>query len=315
VYETGEVKTLNYPIDEDKVVFVSIAPIKAGDRGNSRLGVVGLFQDISELERLERVRRDYVANVSHELRTPLTAIQGLLEPLSDGLVKDEPTVKRYYSIMYHEVKRLSRLISDMMEISRLQSRNDALVKTEIDVCGIAADVRENFIVQASEKRITLGIDCESKEMIAYSDPDRVEQMMIIFIDNAMRYTPAGGSIIIGIKDTDEERFIVSVADSGTGIPKKDLPHIFERFYKVDKSRREGGTGLGLSIASQITDMLGEKLWVESEQGHGTTFFFTLRKPPKTVRGQSELSIDTAEDETRREGPAEGTVDADFQIIK
>ena len=312
VYETGEGKILNYTIDEDKVALVAVVPIKAGEGAGDRFGVVGLFQDISEMERLERVRRDYVANVSHELRTPLTAIQGLLEPLSDGLVKDEPTVKRYYSIMYHEVKRLSRLISDMMEISRLQSRNDAIIKSEIDVCGIAADVRESFIVQACEKRITLGLDCDAKEMIAYGDPDRIEQMMVIFIDNAMRYTPPGGSIIIGVKDG--ERLTVSVADSGTGIPKKDLPHIFERFYKVDKSRREGGTGLGLSIASQIAEMLGEKLWVESEQEHGTTFFFTLRKPANTVSKPPE-TIGQTPDETQREAKSGGVIDADFKIIK
>ncbi len=277
VLRTGEPQSLQYAAPRDRTLWVNVSRINV--EGDAPAGVVGMFTDMTEVERLERMRQDYVANVSHELRTPLTAIRGLLEPLSDGMVKDENDVKRYYDIMLREVLRLSRLITDMLEITRLQSGSGYVELAETDVNAILEDMVDSYENEAREKGITLKLDCPALPA-AFTAEDRVAQVLVILLDNAMRYTPAGGTITIAASDG--PRINVSVADTGCGIPENDIPHIFERFYKVDKSRNEGGTGLGLSIAKYIIDMLGETILVESELGRGTCFTFTLKKYEKNA---------------------------------
>ena len=235
---------------------------------------MGLFKDVTEFERLEQTRRDYVANVSHELRTPLTAVRGLLEPLSDGMVKDAETQKRYYDIMMHEVLRMSRLITDLLQLSRLQSGSEYMEVSAVNLQELLEEMQQNYKVEAAQHGIRLELKAENVPY-AMTDRDRVEQILVILIDNAMRYTPEGGSITLSAEAG--ERIVVSVTDTGCGIAAEELPHLFERFYKVDKSRKEGGTGLGLSIAKQIIDNLGEQITVQSVVGKGTSFHFTLKR--------------------------------------
>ena len=272
VFETREPQTLHYALPADKALWISVVPILAED--GECTGVVGLFKDVTELERLEQTRRDYVANVSHELRTPLTAVRGLLEPLADGMIKDEETRQRYYRIMLSEVLRLSRLITDMLELSRLQSGSEHMEVSPVDVTELLSEIHQNYLHEARSKGINLVLEAVDIPY-AMTDRDRVEQILVILIDNAMHYTPKDGSITI--RADVGERILISVSDTGCGIAAADLPHIFERFYKTDKSRREGGTGLGLSIAKQIIDKLGENISVESVLGKGTSFHFTLKK--------------------------------------
>lgn len=272
VYIHGEAQTITYPMAQEKTLWITLSPVK-NEKGE-RTGVVGLFKDMTEMERLEATRREYVANVSHELRTPLTAVRGLLEPLSDGMVTNEEDRQRYYKIMLHEIVRLSRLISDMMMLSRLQSGTEYMELSRVDMNELIADVAASYSTAAAQHGVHLVVDAmETPE--AFTDPDRIEQVLVILLDNAMRYTPEGGSITLSLRDG--ERLIVSVCDTGCGIPEADLPHIFERFYKVDKSRNEGGTGLGLSIAKYIMDKLDESISVESEVGKGTCFTFTVKR--------------------------------------
>ncbi|HWS28949.1 MAG TPA: ATP-binding protein [Clostridia bacterium] len=272
VFLSGAPQTVTYPMAGDKTLWITISPVMDGE-GN-RTGVVGLFKDMTEMERLEQTRREYVANVSHELRTPLTAVRGLLEPLADGMVKSEEDRQRYYKIMLHEVIRLSRLITDMLELSRLQSGTEYMELSRVDIDALVRDIAEGYAGSASQNGIELIVDAEN-DPDALTDPDRIEQVLVILLDNAMRYTPKGGSITLSVRNG--KRLLVSVTDTGCGIPEADLPHIFERFYKVDKSRNEGGTGLGLSIAKYIMDKLDETITVDSELNKGTRFTFSVKK--------------------------------------
>ncbi len=273
VYESLEPASIHYTLPNDHSLWITIVPVT--DEAGECTGVVGLFKDVTDLERLEKTRRDYVANVSHELRTPLTAVRGLLEPLSDGMITDEETRQRYYRIMLREVVRLSRLITDMLELSRLQSGTEHMELHAVNLTELLQDTRQNYANEAAQRGIELKLDLDDIPF-AMTDEDRVEQLLVILIDNAMRYTPEGGSITISATQAKGERILVTVSDTGCGIAPEDLPHVFERFFKTDRSRREGGTGLGLSIAKQIIDKLGENIYVESNPGEGTSFHFTLK---------------------------------------
>ena len=273
VYDSREPASMHYTLPNERTLWITIVPVT--DEAGECTGVVGLFKDVTDLERLEKTRRDYVANVSHELRTPLTAVRGLLEPLSDGMITDEETKQRYYRIMLREVVRLSRLITDMLELSRLQSGTEHMELHAVNLTELLQDTRQNYLNEAAQRGINLKLELEEIPF-AMTDEDRVEQLLVILIDNAMHYTPEGGSITIRAAETAGERILVTVADTGCGIDPNDLPHVFERFFKTDRSRKEGGTGLGLSIAKQIIDKLGENIYVESRPGEGTSFHFTLK---------------------------------------
>jgi len=314
VFETGETQVITYPMSGDKVLWISVSPVTTPD--GARTGVVGLFKDMTEMERTERMRREYVANVSHELRTPLTAVRGLLEPLADGMVKEEEDRQRYYKIMLHEVMRLSRLITDMMTLSRLQSGTEYMELARVDLQELISDLATGYASTAEQKGIKLEVDC-AEVPCALTDGDRIEQVLVILLDNAMRYTPEGGHIRIRLRAG--ERLIVSVEDDGCGIPESDLPHIFERFYKVDKSRGEGGTGLGLSIAKYIMDKLGESITVASELGKGTCFTFTVMRyvsnaielgPPCERMARTDDGPKTPQHE-----PGKEIYDADYEVVK
>ena len=323
VFETGEPQSITYPMAGDKTLWITIAPVVTD--GGKRVGVAGLFKDMTEMERLEAMRREYVANVSHELRTPLTAVRGLLEPLADGMVKDEEDRQRYYRIMLHEVLRLSRLITDMMTLSRLQSGTEYMEVVRVDMNTLIRDIASGYSGPARQKGIELVVDSPKPVPDAMTDPDRIEQVLIILIDNAMRYTPEGGTITIGMCNA-KDSIILTVTDTGCGISKDDLPHIFERFYKVDKSRGEGGTGLGLSIAQFIMEKLGESITVESEPGKGTRFILTVKRYVRNAialgpagEGRGRYGDEKAEEPNERKDEKEnGTdtiVDAPYEVIE
>ena len=315
VFITGESQSINYPTTGERVLLISVSPVHT-DEG-VRTGVVGLFKDITEMERTEKMRREYVANVSHELRTPLTAVRGLLEPLADGMVKDEESRQRYYKIMLHEVMRLSRLITDMLTLSRLQAGTEYMELSRVNLEELINDVAISYAAAAQQKGISLEVDC-IPAVDALTDPDRIEQVLIILLDNAMHYTPQGGKITLRLRSG--ERLLVSVEDNGCGIPEKDIPFIFERFYKVDKSRGEGGTGLGLSIASYIMEKLDETITVDSKVGEGTCFTFTVKR---YVSNAIELGPANAaakaknrEDMPNTESVGDKEIyDADYEIVR
>lgn len=239
-------------------------------------GVVALFHDITESERLEQTRRDYVANVSHELRTPLSAVRGLTEALNDGLIKTPEDQARYYGYILRECMRLTRLINDLLELSRLQSGNVAFQKEPLQLMPLLEDVQMRYANMADDLDIRFEVQQRPECPFVCTNGDRVEQVLVVLLDNAFKFTEEEGTVRVCV-DWDETCVYVHVQDTGCGIAKEDLPYVFDRFYKVEKAHSGGGTGLGLSIASEIMSLMGEKIWAESEAGSGTTFTFTLHR--------------------------------------
>jgi two-component system sensor histidine kinase ResE len=254
------------------VLRVTICPLE--NEMNKIVGAVGLFQDITASERLEQTRREYVANVSHELRTPVSALRAFLETLIDGMITDEEVKKRYYNHMLHETLRLSRLINDLLTLSRLQTDSISMDNEEFAIGEIMANVAERYSVLAEEKEIKFSFVLPPEDLIVMSNIDLVEQVLIILLDNAIKYTHSKGSVSL-YAHLEGSSVKVSVADTGMGICPEDLSHIFERFYKSDKARTSQGTGLGLAIAYEIIQQLNEKIFVDSTSGKGSIFTFTL----------------------------------------
>ena len=276
VVREGKSVTRNLEMPE-RVLRVVISPLV--DEIGTTAGAVGLFSDITQMERLERTRRDYVANVSHEMRTPLTAMRALIEPLKEGMVTTEDARMRYYDIILREIMRLSRLINDLMELSRLQSGSLAIRTERMKLAELVDDVCERYRSIAEDHNITFREETDfSKVPAVVSNPDRVEQLLVILLDNAIKYTPGGGTVSLDAAWNDA-RVTLIVKDTGIGIAKEDLPYVFDRFYKVDKAHSGMGSGLGLSIARELLKWMGEDIWVKSEVGKGTQFGFTLRRDP------------------------------------
>lgn len=227
---------------------------------------------MAEVEKTEKLRRDFVANVSHELRTPLTIMRSYTEALLDGTADDPTQAKKYLRTMQEETVRLERLVKDLLDLSRLQSETAAWNVEAIPLPEIADSVIHMLKQTASAKNITLRLTVEGIVSNIVGSGDRLTQLLLILLDNALKYTPSGGTIEVMLTQ-DQGCVILAVADSGTGIPAQDLPYIWDRFYKVDKShsRTEDGAGLGLAIAKQIIDRHKAKVSVVSSPGQGTTF--------------------------------------------
>lgn len=240
-------------------------------------GCVLIVQDISLSERLEKTRRDFVSDVSHEFRTPLTVIKGYMELLCDGTISDPQDVMRTYTRMEKETVALEHLVRDMLDLSRLRS---GTVKTEIsetNVREIIEAICDNMRTISAKKEIEI-VNQGQNIPTVFGNLDRLRQLFIILIDNAIKFTPKQGTITV-ITEKEDDYVLVRVRDTGVGISKKDLPFVFERFYKADKSRQQtenSGSGLGLSIAAKIVEQLGGEIGVTSEEGRGTEFFIRLR---------------------------------------
>ncbi len=278
VIRTGEPSTRNLNLDsKDMILRLTITPIV--DEIGAIAGAVGLFSDITQMERLEKTRRDYVSNVSHELRTPLTAMRALIEPLKEGMVTEEADRQRYYDIILREILRLSRLINDQLELSRLQSGTLAIQKSVMALDDVVYDVCDRYATIAGEHGLELKVETDFTQCPpVYANADRVEQMLIILVDNAIKYTEQGSVAVSA--DWDDERVVIHVKDTGIGIEEADLPYVFDRFYKVDKAHSGKGSGLGLSIAKELLKKMDEDIWVISEKGEGTEFSFTVHLPVK-----------------------------------
>ena len=205
-------------------------------------------------------------------------MRGLIEPLRDGMVQSQETRMRYYDILLRETLRLSRLIDDLMELSRLQSGQLSLTTHEVDLGAMVADLADKYAYNAKAKKQSFRLLCEPEACPrVMTNEDRAEQVLVILLDNAMKYTPEGGEISLDVL-VQPDHVVISVSDTGIGISEDDLPYVFDRFYKADKSHSgANGSGLGLSIAKEILTSLGETITVQSQLGRGTTFSFTLRR--------------------------------------
>jgi len=261
----------------DCTLFTHWVPLKVD---GVQQGVVAVFHDISDLKKAENMRRDFVANVSHELRTPVTIIKGYAETLLDGVLESDPErARRFVEIIASHSERLTNLVNDILTLSSLESKEALLELTPLDISGTISKTCSLLQESAVQKNITILNETTTGSITRVdADQGRLEQVLVNLLENAIKYTPEFGTIRLFTEDNGG--FIkISVADTGIGIPFKDLPRIFERFYRVDeaRTREQGGTGLGLAIVKHIVQLHGGEVSVSSEPGKGSIFSFTLMK--------------------------------------
>jgi two-component system phosphate regulon sensor histidine kinase PhoR len=243
-------------------------------------GMLFLLQEVTEIRRLEKMRSEFVANVSHELKTPVAAVKGFAETLLGGGVTDEKTARSFLQIIYDENERLNRLIGDILELSKIESKRVQLECSPVHLIEFFGSVLETLSKVAEKKKITLSADVP-EELFIEGDEDKLRQIFMNLLSNAINYTQDGGNvrvIVANIQKADgSESVRFTVSDTGMGIPRKDLPRIFERFYRVDKarSRSSGGTGLGLSIVKHLVELHHGSITVESDLGIGSSFILEL----------------------------------------
>lgn len=236
-----------------------------------------VLHDITRQRKLEALRKDFVANVSHELRTPLSVIKGYIETLVDGH-RDMPLADRdrFLNTIQRHTERLNSLLDDLLTLSRLESINPGLARESVLLANLISGLIDDYRGRPSGAQHQLNISIDPAIGSVLVDPLKITQIFENLIDNALKYTPAGSHIDVAARLREKE-VEICVRDNGAGIPAEDLPHIFERFYRVDKgrSREKGGTGLGLSIVKHIVQLHGGRVWAESQPGQGSAFYFTL----------------------------------------
>ena len=232
------------------------------------------IQDLTELRRLEMIRQNFISNISHELRTPIASVKALAETLNEGAIEDPSVAKDFLSRINVEVDKLAQMVQELGELSRIESGEAPLQKKPVNIAGAIEHAVDRLRAQADRAGLNLDFVIPSALPKVMADEARVEQVLVNLIHNAIKFTPAGGRISISANARDSD-ILVSVSDTGVGIPAEDLPRIFERFYKADKSRSGGGTGLGLAIAKHIVEAHGGRIWAESVEGRGSIFNFTL----------------------------------------
>ncbi|MBN3041028.1 MAG: HAMP domain-containing protein [Candidatus Omnitrophica bacterium] len=273
--EGVESREITLLLPDEKIFLIHAVPVT---RGNNLEGGVVVFHDISELRRLEKVRQDFVANVSHELRTPLTSIKGYAETLLQGAIDDKKNARDFLEIIHSDADRLAKLVEDLLDLSRIESGKLKMTLKPCRLIPVVERVVSLLKKQSGARSITIETDINKNLSMVMADEKRLAQILLNLIDNAVKYNKEGGKIII--KATESKGFIIiEVIDSGIGIPEKELPRLFERFYRVDKarSRELGGTGLGLAIVKHIVHSLGGEVSVESYLEQGSTFRFTIPK--------------------------------------
>jgi two-component system phosphate regulon sensor histidine kinase PhoR len=267
-----------YPAE--RILEINLSPIS--HVGEEWSGVLIVLHDITAMRRLERMRSEFVANVSHELKTPIAAVKGFAETLLAGALDDKETAKSFLKIIFDESERLNRLIGDILELSKIESKRIPLHFSPVHMSEFIEKSLSMMSTEAEKKNIELSVQVE-EDIYLEADEDRLRQIFINLLSNGISYTQEGGKVKVLVepmemnKEGDYERLRIVVSDTGIGIPKKDVPRIFERFYRVDKarSRISGGTGLGLSIVKHLVELHKGTIRVESEVGMGTKFIIDL----------------------------------------
>lgn len=264
----GQQEPLTLQVDERTILAV-FRPLSDGE------GALAVLRDVTEHERLERTRREYVANISHELRTPLSSMRGITEGLRDGLVTDEGERVRCYELLLGEVKRLSRLVNDLLELSNLQSNPAAFETEPVDALESLYELMDRTRGLADQKGVRLALDAPQALPEVVTNEDRLQQVLTILLDNAIKFTPAGGQVtLLARPEGRHVRF--SVRDTGIGMDEHTLRHAFDRFHQADPSHGEKGSGLGLAIAQEVMRRLDGHITAKSKPGEGSEFSFLLK---------------------------------------
>lgn len=271
---------ITFYFPEERLLELNLVPVVQKD--GTFAGVLLVLQDVSAIRRLERMRSEFVANVSHELKTPIAAVKGFAETLLAGAMDDPELSRSFLQIIYDESERLNRLIGDILELSKIESRRVPLQFSPVDLTSFLHKTMQMMKAQAERKSIILDLKVESGIYLE-ADEDRLRQIVINLLQNGISYTPEGGRVAVDASVRREdaeggsETVVIRISDTGIGIPKKDLPRIFERFYRVDKarSRSSGGTGLGLSIVKHLVELHKGTISVNSQHGSGSVFTIEL----------------------------------------
>jgi len=243
-------------------------------------GVLLVVHDLTEARRVETTRKAFVANVSHELRTPLASVKASVETLEGGALEDPKASREFLERISRNVDRMTRLVGDLLDLSRLESGEDSLNLESVDIYRPIKEAVELYKTQANDRGVELSVSSSGGLPPALADEGRIQQVVANLVENAVKFTPRGGKVQVDARSINGA-LEVTVRDTGIGIAPEHLPHTFERFYKVDRSRSDTGTGLGLAIAKHIVQAHGGRIWVESNLGEGSTFGFTL---PTASRG-------------------------------
>lgn len=247
-------------------------------REGKSAGVIAVVEDITEIKKLEQLRTDFAANVSHEMKTPLTSIKGFVETLQAGAVDNPEMARKFLNIIMIEADRLTRLINDILSITKMESGNENVEIKKIPLDRAVMEVCDLLKIHAEEKEVKVYASPNEKPSFIMGNPDRVKQLLINLIENAIKYNKVGGTVTVKVLE-DNEHIHLSVSDTGIGVKEEHLKRLFERFYRVDKgrSRAMGGTGLGLAIVKHIVNSMGGFIEVSSKYGEGTEFLVTLMK--------------------------------------
>ena len=255
--------------------------IAVPDRHGS--GSLLFIQDLTRVRRLETIRRDFISNISHELRTPLASLKALTETLQGGALSDEEAGPWFLERIITEVDALTQMAQELLDLSRIESGQVQLDLTDLPAKDLLESAAERMRMQAERAELSLEVECPDEPLMVRVDHSRLEQVLVNLIHNAVKFTRAGGNVVLSAcraangetEGASGPMVRFAVRDTGVGIPADDLPRIFERFYRVDKSRTGGGTGLGLSIGRHIVEAHGGRIWAESVEGKGSTFYFTV----------------------------------------
>ena len=237
-------------------------------------GSLLLVQDLTRVRRLETVRRDFISNLSHELRTPLASLKALTETLQDGALDDPPAARRFIDQIQIETGAMTQMATELLQLSRIESGRLLLDLKPVSAYDLLSSASDRMQLQAERSGINLRVDCADDLPKVKIDSQRLEQVLVNLIHNAVKFTKPGGEVVLeAVATASEVRF--AVRDTGIGIPVDDVSRIFERFYRVDKSRAGSGTGLGLSIAKHIVEAHKGRIWAESLEGQGSVFYFSI----------------------------------------
>lgn len=249
---------------------VITAPIAGGGDWSA----LAIFHDLTEVRRIERVRRDFVANVSHELRTPVASIKAVIETLQAGALDDREAAEDFLGRADQEVDRLAQMVEELLELSRIESGDVPLRQEAVDLISVVARAVDRLRAQSEKQSVRLALDAKAAVGQVTGDSELLERAVVNLVSNAIKFSPPGGSVDVRVERT-ADAVTVSVADTGSGIDPEDIPRVFERFYKADRSRHGGGTGLGLALVKHTVEAHGGTVTVRSDRGRGSTFTFTI----------------------------------------
>jgi two-component system phosphate regulon sensor histidine kinase PhoR len=265
------------------VRLISVKPLAHSKAARSYRYFAIVIEDLTELRRLERVRRDFVANISHELRTPLASVRLLVETLEEAIDTDPEQAQVFVEKIENEIGHMNALVSELLDLSRIESGQTPMMIEPVEAEQLVREVMARMLPQAQRHRVDLHTEIEQGETLVAADIKQIARVLVNLAHNAIKFTPSGGSVVIGTRRQSSGVQAFYVRDTGVGIPPEDLPRIFERFYKVNRARSKAdfvgpggaGSGLGLAIARHVVEAHGGRIKAESTPGQGSTFTFTL----------------------------------------